>query len=835
MELQRKAPVHFLLSYCGELLQFELKSGKQLQEEISVLLTCSHFKISADRQRMHKLKTTSMRVQNPQSDAGSSKQPIVTIIKCKTIAMQPMGLCRPVVLLAFTHSLTNTWFTTCVYVPESARFATLGSFTCQGLYNIWEAYTDLLDGPAIICHYQSSIYLSIWNSRRNKFQCSQHSVTFTAPNSIRSVSRENLENFLILAVIPSQGDQEVSDLFGKGDSSLNDSDWLLLRINNEKTETHKGLIDQLPYAYAAVTEKVLMIGFRGDNDCDGSILLATCLAQLIFIRPDGSCHICDLPFGDVSSMYLSTVGECDSRVLISSKAKCFCVVDLKSLTIVKVWSGCVAAFSDDFLGVGSNQYLLLKDDGEIEGSNKFLLTDLVHSWPMHQLGLASGEDSGKEEFAHQSMQNAVNALELRLQSSSNFLQRLQLQSCQKEAVISRGQSTLDEVVSQSGRENQTDLICILGDDDDGTSSKVHNMSVDVDLIPLKMESFWKRIIGRNFICGVLVMNSGAKPISDICLLLVPTTSCAGSMPTINTHGKLQYPSEDSCTSTRTGGNDQSNSYLLKGQKTWITTATECPMFDSMAAFKFDVILVWKEWIIDGNQELSQERRKSLLNCSLSFDDLEKLTIEFSSRRIKSGEMTKIDFLALGCIQLHSPLRITTRCTALGKVPTILCNEFGFVHVTMDTNDGLFCDGGCLGGVGIVYRVDSQKMTLLVNTWDRHQLVLFLRNLFSILPSDSSVTVLNPAEDTKAKVQSLTLNHLHRELEEVKRMAKEKISQGTLEETFFKDDTSNESLMKLRLNSDSVMMKLAETISSKYETASSKYETASSKHETVSSK
>lgn len=60
------------------------------------------------------------------------------------------------------------------------------------------------------------------------------------------------------------------------------------------------------------------------------------------------------------------------------------------------------------------------------------------------------------------------------------------------------------------------------------------------------------------------------------------------------------------------------------------------MFDSMAAFKFDVILVWKEWIIDSNQELSQERRKSLLNCSLSFDDLEKLTIEFSSRRIKSG-------------------------------------------------------------------------------------------------------------------------------------------------------------------------------------------------------
>lgn len=54
------------------------------------------------------------------------------------------------------------------------------------------------------------------------------------------------------------------------------------------------------------------------------------------------------------------------------------------LQIVKVWAGCVAAFSDDFLGVGSNQYLLLKDDGEIEGS-KFLLTDLVHSWPMHQV------------------------------------------------------------------------------------------------------------------------------------------------------------------------------------------------------------------------------------------------------------------------------------------------------------------------------------------------------------------------------------------------------------------------------------------------------------------
>lgn len=332
MEPKMKSLKHCLLAYKGELLQFELQQASSTSQELRPLLTCRHYQISDDRQRIQRCTITSIEVERPQNYPKSFKQRDVSIVRCSTISLEPLGLHRPVVLLAFTHPGVSPWFSVYVHITTGlSRLARIGSFCCPPQFDLFEAYIQLLDGPGIFCHCQSSIFISVWNSRTNLFQSSQHIVPFSAQNSIKSVIKEDQRNFLISAVVSSQTTYDECDLLGEDKPSCsNDSDWFLLRANLEQLQTLQGL-DHVPSTYATITEDLLMID--SEESFEGSILLAISMSQLVLVRPDGFCRICDLPFGDVASMNLNTVGEQENVLLIASKGNGVCCVDLTNLTV----------------------------------------------------------------------------------------------------------------------------------------------------------------------------------------------------------------------------------------------------------------------------------------------------------------------------------------------------------------------------------------------------------------------------------------------------------------------------------------------------------------------
>ena len=104
------------------------------------------------------------------------------------------------------------------------------------------------------------------------------------------------------------------------------------------------------------------------------------------------------------------------------------------------------------------------------------------------------------------------------------------------------------------------------------------------------------------------------------------------------------------------------------------------------------------------------------------------------------------------------------------------------------------------------------LLLFTSLRDRHQLVLFLRNLISVLPFDVSVTSQSQDRDAgQATVKSVSLSHLQNELEEIKKLVKGS-PQGLLKDEPPRTDVSKDDLMTLRLKSDGAMIMLSESIS-----------------------
>ena len=87
------------------------------------------------------------------------------------------------------------------------------------------------------------------------------------------------------------------------------------------------------------------------------------------------------------------------------------------------------------------------------------------------------------------------------------------------------------------------------------------------------------------------------------------------------------------------GDKTDGCYLQEGERSWVTVATDCPLFDSAPIVSFDVVLIWKEHVTEDCKDSARrdlERRKCLLNCSLCFRDLENLSIDVTTVKLKSG-------------------------------------------------------------------------------------------------------------------------------------------------------------------------------------------------------
>lgn len=100
---------------------------------------------------------------------------------------------------------------------------------------------------------------------------------------------------------------------------------------------------------------------------------------------------------------------------------------------------------------------------------------------------------------------------------------------------------------------------------------------------------------------------------------------------------MLYPSEGF--SPKTDVRTEESLFLGPGQETWVTSVSQCPLFDDTPTTMYDIALIWKEWIMNNHEvQQSVERRRCVHKSSLSFKDLDALTINATLDGIFAGKI-----------------------------------------------------------------------------------------------------------------------------------------------------------------------------------------------------
>ncbi|KAJ8028082.1 Fanconi anemia group B protein-like [Holothuria leucospilota] len=815
MDIPANESLPFYFATWGGLLQFHVHANqhtKESEQEKHHILNCNRFNVNKDGKRLSWSKKTEAILQSPLKIA-SSIQVKVSVIHCAEVSIDPYNLCRPIVVTAFNY-ISETGFNLHVYFPESDSFTQLCNFCWKETLCLDDIYVKLLDGPSIVLHFQKSLLIGLWDPQSKGFVTKQFSVTFTSPHSIKHSRKASNRQLLLLAVSSvdshdtSVQDDSMTDLFEDSSAEVTGSDWLLLRASIEEIEAVNFF--SLPHAYADVTVKILVPETNRNGNFRGGVILATRLAQLVFIKEDNHSRLCDLPFADVTILSAVTVGDNEKVILVGSERKGVCLVDFKTFKVQKHWLSSISVFCEDFLNLGWNQILLISEHLSVdeEKQNSFILTDLIHTWSSAEGDGNETADDGEGDACHKYLLNALQAVEIKLQNTSTLLQNLQLQSSRKNSVIQQSRTALQAISEQTGilPKREASLMCIISPNDQEELPK--NLALEQTLysISVKTNSFWQRIVGGKWIIGVKVENNGTRPVSDICVLLVYTNQ-SGRNQTCTSH--VLYPSE--ALSLKTDVRTEGSLSLEQGQETWVTSVLQCPLFDDTPNIIYDIALIWKEWIQNDHKvQQSVEKRRCVHKSSLSFKDLNALTINATLDGIFAGKITKVDFLALDAIQECNRLIISSQHTALQGLPHLLCSEMGFAPVKMNEVDGLFCDKGQLAGMRIFNKsVNATSMKMDVYSWDKNQLIIFCHTLYNILPYDACVKAVDSGSSARVEARSHLIAHLQSELDMIKEtMTSDSQQEASKPACSVSKELRLKDFVNLRENTDEAMRKFS---------------------------
>uniref|UniRef100_A0A3P8UB74 FA complementation group B n=1 Tax=Amphiprion percula TaxID=161767 RepID=A0A3P8UB74_AMPPE len=200
----------------------------------------------------------------------------------------------------------------------------------------------------------------------------------------------------------------------------------------------------LPHPYIRITRCIFVLkADRVDGALKCTLVAATSKQQLVYFENGTVKEICQLPFEQPDNI----------QVVDTGRNGCLLVISFHQGHVCAVWKETFQVFSsvhsDDFLGCGTEQMLLIFKDQGAEGQQleKFLITDLCG------LSYSRGQDTEAPKTSSPPAENyllTLQALESRLQSGLIVLQELQREVRVKDRILQQSVQVLSDVVS--GRE-----------------------------------------------------------------------------------------------------------------------------------------------------------------------------------------------------------------------------------------------------------------------------------------------------------------------------------------------------------------------------------------------
>ncbi|KAM9039546.1 Fanconi anemia group B protein isoform X2 [Sarcophilus harrisii] len=482
-----------LLSYCGEVLIFQLSQGDLAEEGITKTSKLHVKRMTFDRStRAFIQKSTGI-------FSFHGERSSFEIICCSCASDFRTGINLPCVLIR-RNKKKSVFMYFLLLLHNSNKFEQRMNFTLD-----YEMKDDIkiLNGPSILWrHNRTFFYISSKNDR-----------IISAPVKFSSIKWagefENLGIILFGVEEPHSTKRESSQKSSESDYIIWGTEFCAYSIENQKILNSAYF---LPHAYGSVVTCIYICTIKEVNTVLRISLIAlTQKNQLIWFQDGVPKRVCQLPFQDPCALQVMTSGGGDLLYIVSFRSSDVCAIWKKSFQVASKWQKVKSVLVDDFIGTGTEQLLLVFNDTfNTDCLTSFKITDLSDvnysndTFDPMENNLV--EDNLKENYAL-----TIQALERRLQVGLASIQELQKHLLLKERVLSKSCKALVGLVQSKEYippcEEEDILVSLCGD------KKHFPHSLDEKLLDTShhskhiIEKMWYRVLDDHLVVGVEIKNS----------------------------------------------------------------------------------------------------------------------------------------------------------------------------------------------------------------------------------------------------------------------------------------------------------------------------------------
>lgn len=517
-KLTSQTCVEHLVSSCGKVISFSSKQTSSVTDsERGELLFSRHSFEREDKSFLNEA--------NGAAVITRTKSAHVEIIKCKCVLHTLKRLIVPCVLVVRNAKKSDGFHYSLFTLSTSNQLEPCLNFKLP--YKITDK-VSILQGPTVTwCHAGHVWYTSLQTGVVKQMPIQmEHIITGEMPL--------NNGSFVI------------------GLQSISESDQAATTSQTRGYFFHDGQIFDgsfvLPHPYISVTWCILVLSAeKSDNVWRISSVVITSKQQLLLIENGFVKDVCQLPFPQAEDIQLVDTGRDGSLFVISFSGGRVCAVWKETFTVASEWSGVASVLVDDFLGIGTDQMLLIFNETNTTSDHLglFSITDLC--------GVSYSSVLADELMKPSCVQPensffTVQALESRLHSGFAVLQELQREDGAKKSVIKQSLQALTDSAARKEcifTPHEHESLVSLWDCDEPKDENEGDKMQDVLKVSSKpqVDKLWHRVMGDRLVVGVILTAQSSEPVSRLSLFMVTETGQSSAPAVIQTQSQVFWLSE----------------------------------------------------------------------------------------------------------------------------------------------------------------------------------------------------------------------------------------------------------------------------------------------------
>ncbi|KAJ0070329.1 hypothetical protein NL108_007682 [Boleophthalmus pectinirostris] len=500
---------HHLVSSCGKLISFHKQGSSETDSERGEVLF--------SRLSFKKEDNLFLNEANGAAVIAKSKGSHVEIIKCRSVLHIQKRLIVPCVLVVKNAKKSDGFHYSLLCLSNSNQLEPCLKFKL--LYKV-KGDVWILEGPTLLWSHDDHVWCTSLQSGVVQ------QMPFDMSHTIIGELPLNKGSFVLGLQSVSEFDQEVTS---------ETSGYFI----QDGQKFDGNLV--LPHPYISITCCLLVLSaVKADDGLETSSVAATSNQQLLYVENGVVRDVCQLPFTHPENIQQVNTGRNGSLFVISFTGSHVCAVWKDTFTVASEWSGVTSVLVDDFLGIGTDQMLLIfKDtDATSQPLGVFLITDLC--------GVSYSSVQANESMKPPCVQPenylyTIQALESRLMSGFTVLQELQREERAKERVIQQSlQSLMDNTQKPVLTPFEQESLVALWDEDETKDEIEDDKMQDVRTVSsnLQVDKLWHRVTGDRLVVGVILSADISEPVSGVSLFIVTDSEQSSTPAAVQTQSQV---------------------------------------------------------------------------------------------------------------------------------------------------------------------------------------------------------------------------------------------------------------------------------------------------------